>query len=134
MFGIGLGDRDADLFRGIEVDIEVGADQFHQFNILEVDHVGSVTALNQGPLQLLLKPFHCISKHDLLHLPLFQGMHGNIVICGLHKKDVGRLDGKTKLLGLIPEGDHLLLPELLRGILRQVLQLCTFIFQGEVEP
>ena len=65
VLGIGLGHRDANLLRRIEIDIEVGADQLHQFDVLEVDHVRAMTALNQCSLQLLLKPFHGIAEHNL---------------------------------------------------------------------
>ncbi len=90
--------------------------------------------MNQGPFQLLLQPFHGIPKHNFLDLPLLQRMHRHIVIGGLHKKNILRFYGKTELLGLIPEGDHLLLPELLGGVFCKVFQLCSLILHGEVEP
>ena len=71
MLGIGSGDRHADLFGEIQVNIEIGTDQFHQLDVLKIDHVGAVAALNQGSFQLLFQAFHGISEHDLFQFPLF---------------------------------------------------------------
>ena len=92
MFGIGARDGKADLLRRIHVYVKIGADQLNQFDILKVYHVGAVTALNQCPLQLLLKPLHGIAKHDLLDLPLLQGKDRHIVVGGLHIEDIFRFD------------------------------------------
>ncbi len=65
MFGIGFGYREADLVVKIQVDIEVGVDKLDLFDVLEINHIGSVAALNQGSFQLFFKAFHGIPEHYL---------------------------------------------------------------------
>ena len=134
MLGIGAGDRNPDLIGEVHVDIEIGANQLHQFDVFEINHIASVTTPDQRSLQLLLKAFHGIAKHDLLKLSLFYGVDRHVVIGRLHKEDIGRFDGKPKLLGLVPESDHLLLLEFLGGIFSQILQFGMLVLHGEIEP
>ena len=93
-----------------------------------------MTALDHGTLKLLLKPFHGVPQHDLPDPPLLADMHRNVIIGGFHVKDVPGLDGEAQLLGLIPEADHLFFPELLGGILHQVLQLVPLVLEGKPQP
>ena len=129
MLCIGTGDRYADLIVEIQVYVEVGAYQLHQFNVFEIDHIGAVAPLDQCAFQLLLQPLHGIAKHDLFNFALLSGMNCHIIIGRLHIEDILRLNGKTQFIGFITKCDHFPLPEFQGCILCMTFQFLSLVLQ-----
>ena len=88
MLCIGSGNWNPDLLSKIHVDIKVGANQLHQLNIFEINHIGSVAPLNKGSLKLFLKTLHGISMHNLFCLGLLNGINCHIIVARFNKENV----------------------------------------------